>query len=291
MTKNAVVIVFGEALFDCFPNGEQVLGGAPFNVAWHLHALGDQPHFISRIGDDGLGQKIISAMVDWGMDTQLIQIDPDHQTGQVDVNIIKNEPHYIITPKCAYDFISVEVMNNLPDKGMLYHGTLGLRNSISRDCLARIARQPELSVFLDVNLRSPWWQRHEVFGWLEQACWVKMNEDELKQLGFDSSDIYQSMQKLLARFQLQQLIVTQGEKGAIVLVADGRFYQETAEVVDSIVDTVGAGDAFSALFIHGLKAGWSIDKTLTVAQQFAAKVIDLRGAITTESDFYQEFIS
>lgn len=290
MKTNAPVLVFGEALFDCFPDGELVLGGAPFNVAWHLQALGDQPFFISRIGNDGLGRKILSAMGDWGMDMQSIQIDPVHKTGQVEVNLIENQPHYSITADCAYDFISAEVMKNLPDSGILYHGTLGLRNSISRGCLARIVQQPDLSVFLDVNLRSPWWQQQEVFDWLEQARWVKLNEDELHQLGFGSTDICESMHKLQTQFQLEQLIVTQGEKGAIVLAADGSLYQETPASVSHIVDTVGAGDGFSALFIHGLRAGWPIVKTLTVAQQFAAKVIGLRGAMSTEQDFYREFL-
>ena len=290
MKTNAPVLVFGEALFDCFPGGEQVLGGAPFNVAWHLQALGDHPLFISRIGNDELGRKILSAMRDWGMSTHTIQIDPVHQTGQVEVTIIENEPHYTITPNCAYDFISAEVIENLPDSGILYHGTLGLRNSISRDCLARIAQQPDLSVFLDVNLRSPWWQRQEVFHWLERARWVKLNEDELQQLGFVSADICESMHKLQTQFHLEQLIVTQGAKGAIVLAADGRLYQKKPESVNRIVDTVGAGDGFSALFIHGLRAGWPIMETLTVAQRFAAKVIGLRGATATEPVFYQEFL-
>ncbi|MBA1332725.1 carbohydrate kinase, partial [Candidatus Endoriftia persephone str. Guaymas] len=48
-------IIFGEVLFDCFEDGSRVLGGAPFNVAWHLQALGAAPLFISRVGDDSLG--------------------------------------------------------------------------------------------------------------------------------------------------------------------------------------------------------------------------------------------
>ena len=289
MKSIAPVLVFGEALFDCFPDGKKVLGGAPFNVAWHLQALGDHPVFISRVGDDPLGQELLTAIREWGMGTQAIQIDSAHQTGQVEVTIIANEPHYSITPNCAYDFISAEVIENLPGSEILYHGTLGVRNSVSRDCLVRIVRQ-DLSVFLDVNLRSPWWQRQEVFDWLEQARWVKMNEDELQQLGFAAADICESMYKLQTRFQVEQLIVTQGAKGAIVMAADGSFYQETPASVSRIVDTVGAGDGFSALFIHGLRAGWSIEQTLTVAQQFAGKVIGLRGATAMEPGFYQEFL-
>ena len=291
MKKNLPVLVFGEALFDCFPDGQQILGGAPFNVAWHLQALSNQPFFISRIGNDELGQKILNAMRDWGMDMQSIQLDPEHQTGQVEVTLIDKEPQYTITPQCAYDFISEEVIGNLPDYGILYHGTLGLRNNISRNSLALIAKQPDLSIFLDVNLRNPWWKKQEVFTWLEQARWVKMNEDELQQLGFISTNICESMQKLQTQFQLEQLIVTRGEKGAIVLSADGSLYQEKSSSVSHITDTVGAGDGFSALFIHGLRAGWPIIKTLNVAQQFAAKVLGLRGATPTDTSFYQEFIS
>jgi len=167
---------------------------------------------------------------------------------------------------------------------------LGLRNNISKDCLQSIAQQPNLSIFLDVNLRNPWWQKDEVLDWLAQARWAKLNEDELQQLGFVSDDISKSMQQLQAQFHLELLIVTLGEKGAMVMTADGQLYQEEAVLVDCIIDTVGAGDGFSALFIHGLRAGWPIMKTLSIAQQFAAKIIGLRGATTTDAGFYREFI-
>lgn len=291
MKADTPILVFGEALFDCFPRGEQVLGGAPFNVAWHLQALGDHPIFISRVGDDTLGRNIISAMHDWGMQTHTVQIDPAHKTGQVEVTIIEGEPHYCITPNCAYDFISGDMIKNLPDSGILYHGTLGLRNAVSRDCLAEISQRSNLSIFLDVNLRSPWWLRQEVFSWLDQARWVKMNEDELRQLGFVSADIGESMRTLQSQFQLEQLIVTQGAKGAIVLAADSRLYPQTAIPVKHIANTVGAGDGFSALFIHGLKAGWPIDETLSAAQQFAAKVVGLPGATASDPRFYQQFFA
>ncbi len=291
MKTTLPVLVFGEALFDCFPDGEQMLGGAPFNVAWHLQAFGDHPVFISRIGNDGLGRKILNAMHDWGMVTHSMQIDPVNQTGLVEVNFSENEPEYNIVADCAYDFISTEVMDNLPNEGLLYHGTLGLRNNISQHCLAKITQQKGFSVFLDVNLRKPWWQKQEVFDWLKQARWVKMNENELQQLGFGSADICESMHKLRTEFQLEHVILTRGAKGAMVLAEDDSLYREKPALVKHIVDTVGAGDAVSALFIHGLRAGWPIAKTLTIAQHFAGKVIGLRGATTTKENFYQEFLS
>lgn len=289
MTAQKQVFVFGEVLFDCFPTGEQVLGGAPFNVAWHLQALGNQPHFISRVGQDELGQKILNAMDKWVMDTALVQIDPEHQTGQVDIQMLDNEPQYTITPDCAYDFIAADSVSDLPTTGILYHGSLGLRNSVARETFSLLAKNPQLAIFLDVNLRTPWWQKDEVYCWLAQAHWAKLNQDELQQLGFAGADIKQEMTKLQAQFNLQQLIVTRGSEGALVLDAQGEFYSLTPQPVEQLVDTVGAGDAFSAIYIHGLIAGWSISKTLQVAQQFAGKVIGLRGATSTDPAFYQDF--
>ena len=61
-------VIFGEVLFDSFPEeGNMVLGGAPFNVAWNLQAMGQLPYLVSRVGDDALGDRIVGAMDDWDM--------------------------------------------------------------------------------------------------------------------------------------------------------------------------------------------------------------------------------
>ena len=78
MTKRP--LVFGEVLFDCFPDGAEVLGGAPFNVAWHLQGFGQEPLFVSRIGDDIRGNQIRAAMSDWGMSLSGLQLDTSHAT-------------------------------------------------------------------------------------------------------------------------------------------------------------------------------------------------------------------
>lgn len=92
MNKQSDIYIFGEVLFDCFPTGEQILGGAPFNVAWHLQALGDSPQLISRVGKDQLGDEILQEMSSWGLSTSEVQIDREHPTGLVEVSISYNEP-------------------------------------------------------------------------------------------------------------------------------------------------------------------------------------------------------
>ena len=290
MKNQAQLYIFGEVLFDCFPTGEEILGGAPFNVAWHLQAFGDQPCFISRVGRDDRGTRVLQAMRTWGLDAAAVQVDAEHPTGRVEVMIQDNEPSYDIVADSAYDYISAEQVNKPLSTSILYHGTLCLRSRTSRNALREITRHHNVKIFLDVNLRPPWWQRDEVFDWLKSSHWVKMNQEELRLLGGTAADLQQQMAELQESCGLEQLIVTRGEHGTLIRTAAGEFHSLIPEKVERLVDTVGAGDAFSAVYIHGLRVGWPIETSLYHAQLFASKIIGLRGATTTDSAFYQEFI-
>ena len=133
--KNQLIAIFGEVLIDQFPDGLQVLGGAPFNVAWHLQAFGQAPCFISRVGNDLIGELILKEMSAWGMAIENVQIDPDYPTGTVKVAIKDNEPSYEILADQAYDFIATQQLNLLTPYNVLYHGSLALRNDASERTL------------------------------------------------------------------------------------------------------------------------------------------------------------
>jgi len=282
-------VIFGEVLFDCFPDGKQVPGGAPFNVAWHLQAFGDQPRFISKVGDDAFGKKLINAMQQWGMDTSSVQVDRLHQTGHVDIELIDNDPHYTITPNCAYDFIDATTINHDDENGILYHGSLALRNTTTREAFEKLASHPNLSIFMDVNLRAPWYRHDELSHWLTQARWAKLNQHELQQLGAASGDLQRDMDQFQSKHALELLIVTRGEAGAIVRNRNGALHSAAPPVTQQLVDTVGAGDAFTAVFLHGLISDWPLTRILDAAQQFASAVVGLRGATPDDPEFYRTF--
>lgn len=292
MSERSVhVWVFGEVLFDIFPSGEKVLGGAPFNVAWHLQALGDAPLFISRIGEDDEGEKIKDAMADWQMNAAGLQVDRLRPSGRVQVQFENGEPGYRIIADCAYDFIEADQLPEpLPGQGILYHGTLALRQPVSRGALARLRKREGLDLFIDVNLRSPWWQESLVKEWIGQARWVKLNEDELRQLGFTDPDINKAAADLVEEFSLEQLILTRGRAGALVCTGGGGIHQATPPISTEVVDTVGAGDAFAAVYLHGLLNRWTIAETLASAQVFAGMVVGLRGALSRDRNFYRRFL-
>ena len=285
-------LVFGEVLYDCFPDGNTVLGGAPFNVAWHLQGFGLAPLFVSRVGADELGERILAAMSSWGMDTHGVQQDPGHPTGRVVVNFHDNEPSYEIVPEQAYDFIAADAMDGLLREGryaLLYHGSLIARHPPARAALDRL-RAANIPSFVDVNLRDPWWQLPWLDSSLRQAHWAKLNEHELHILARSHESPAAEIPVLAAELRhacgLKVLVVTRGEAGALVL-ADEVTAEFAPPSRGEIVDTVGAGDAFSAVTIMGLLHGWPLAELAKRAVDFAAEVCRMRGATANDHDLYK----
>ena len=283
-------MIFGEVLFDCFPDGQKVLGGAPFNVAWHLQSLGDNPLFISRVGCDELGEKIRETMQMHKMDIGALQMDETYPTGQVQVDIVNDEPHYTIKPDSAFDFISAESIS-VPDTSvLLYHGTLALRNPDSSKALEIVVENANVSRFLDVNLREPWWSQERVRQLLGHSRWVKVNEDELSQLANKISDTESMMHQVQSDYDLELLVVTLGERGALGLSQTEEFVSVKPLSVKKLIDTVGAGDAFSSVLIHGIINSWDLKETMEKAQAFASQIVQIRGAIPVDEELYQNIL-
>ncbi len=283
-------IIFGEVLFDRFPDGTAILGGAPFNVAWHLQAFGLEPLFISSVGTDPLGEQVRHAMQEWGMDLSGLQTDTHYPTGVVDVSFHHGEPQYRIVPDSAWDYIRNEGLPAFPADGLLYHGSLALRQIVSRTSWQWLKQQSSMPRFIDINLREPWWDIETIGYLLEGVHWLKINADELEQIVPQVRDTESRIHHLFDSLPLAWLIVTQGDAGALAVSAQGERLRVRPEQAVQVVDTVGAGDSFSSVLIMGLLKGWPMEQTLRYAQQFAAAVVGLRGATSRERDFYQTFI-
>lgn len=288
--------IFGEVLFDCFPDGSNVLGGAPFNVAWHLQGLGLAPLFISRVGADDLGRQIAGRMREWGMDTAGLQQDADHPTGRVQVSLPGGQPSYEIVPGQAYDFIDrTQALAALKGRtaALLYFGTLITRNPASRSALEALRDRSGLPCFVDLNLRAPWWNEDMLQQALSSAHWLKLNDEELALVSGrrlpDRPALAEAARELIERHGIALVIVTRGARGALAVGAHHEL-EAPAATVTNLTDTVGAGDAFSAVTILGLLQGWPLDATLQRAGAFAASVCALRGATTTDHDFYHRHL-
>lgn len=287
---NNPITIFGEVLFDHFPDGSRVLGGAPFNVAWHLQAFRQGPHFISRIGEDPTGDAVVAAMHKWAMDLSGLQRDSTHPTGIVEVAIENGEPAYKIVPEQAYDYIETDEFEMPSGRGLLYHGTLALRQPVSRAALTALKSGFQGKVFMDVNLREPWWNKDDVLEWLGQSDWVKLNQHELAALHPVSGDLESDMRQFRECYDLQGLIVTSGKHGAIAADNHGAMVSVRPGDVARVIDTVGAGDAFASVILLGLNLDWPLQLTMDRAQSFASALVGQRGATVRDHAFYQPFL-
>ncbi|HEX5538739.1 MAG TPA: carbohydrate kinase [Methylophilaceae bacterium] len=291
------VVLFGEVLIDVFPDGN-VLGGAPFNVARHLRALGLYPVLISRTGNDELRDNVIRTMTDFDMDTTGIQSDPLHPTGQVAVHIDENQHRFEILDNQAYDFIHPAIsrlvgMSVQPE--LVYFGTLAQRHGVSRRALSALLRSLNRPSILDLNLRKPWYDTQILNRSLERADIVKMSNEELatlaKTLRLRGTNEKSQAAALIRKYQLDRVLVTCGKRGAWVIDREGMQAEDhsAGEAVE-LVDTVGAGDAFTAVFMVGTLLGWPTQRTLMRANRFAAAICGIRGAIPHNQDFYSPFL-
>jgi fructokinase len=282
-------VVFGEVLFDCFPD-RRVLGGAPFNVAWNLAGFGAGPLFVGAVGDDEPGRDVQRIMAGWGMDAGGLQVDADHPTGTVLVSLDSGEPGYEIVADQAYDHVNADQALRAVagrENAILYHGSLAVREAGARHALSTLKAHMTGGIFMDVNLRDPWWDTDTMHALMAGATWVKLNDDELTALSADTDAGREArVRGLLARFGLDAVILTRGSEGALVAGADGTWISRPAPPVEGLMDTVGAGDAFSAVTLMGLIHGWDWETILERAARFAARVCTLRGATTEDRAFY-----
>jgi fructokinase len=293
--QNKTVILFGEILADVFPD-RYVLGGAPFNVARHLKGFGLHPVLISRTGDDALRREILATMTGLGMDTQGLQTDLTHPTGQVLVHMENGGHHFEIVPEQAYDFIDTDMACETActlQPELIYFGTLAQRHPFSRRALDALLANTSAVRLLDINLRKPWYDLEILKYSLTKADMLKLNLEELHLLGAllhpDILEITGKASALIKRFGLKNLLVTCGDAGAWLMNAEGHVIGTQIGRSLRIVDTVGAGDAFSAVFILGMFNKWNMETTLARADGFARAVCEIRGAVPKDDSFYEPF--
>jgi len=294
-TEDQTVIAFGETLVDQFRDRD-VLGGAPFNVACHLGALGAHPVLVTRAGRDALGERLLQAMRERGLDLRGVQRDPARPTGRVKVSETAGGHTFDILSDQAYDHIQPiparRVGQSLHPQ-MVYFGTLAQRGD-SRRALHAMLGAVDACVFLDVNLRDPWVDADTLRWSLRQAGVVKLNEDELMRIGdlmmLNGATPQTCAGVLVAGFDLDRVVVTRGAAGAWTLDAGGRIESVAGAPPARVVDTVGAGDGFAAVFMLGMLRGWVLAERLERADAFARALCRIRGAVPAAQDFYRPFI-
>ena len=281
-------VIFGECLVDDF-GAVQRLGGAPFNVAQHLHALGVASVFVSRVGRDASGQHILQQMRDWGMSTNDVTVDALLPTGRVRVTADARQGHHFeILPHQAYDAIGMpsSVIAPIP---WLYHGSLALREDGPSRATWRQLRARAQWRFVDINLRDPWWNPELLAEVIRDSSILKCNVEELEQIirtyGLPPASTLREATQMVARhFHVQAVLLTRGAAGAVY--GDGTNFYEAEATPTVVQDTVGAGDAFVAGWLWSLFRGDAIARRLQRAGELAAAICAISGAVPDQPAFY-----
>jgi fructokinase len=289
------VAVFGEMLVDQFASGP-VVGGAPFNVARHLAAFGHAPLMLSAVGRDAAAELVMSEFARYGMDSSGVQLAAQ-PTGVVDVQMAADGSHrFDIRRGCAWDAIeeapALAAATALAPEGWLYSGTLALRSAASRATGLALMRAHPGPKYLDLNWREGHVTRDVAMAALALADVLKVNEEELAMLcewlGDPAASLDDAAGVVLGQFTLRSLWVTCGAAGSVVFGADGaRLAEAAARPAVRLVDTVGAGDSFSAVVLAGMLRGWEVGTTLARANDFAGHICEVRGAVPSQGEAYR----
>lgn len=289
-----MILVVGEVLIDRFPAYRRI-GGAPLNFAVHLRRLGQSVRLVSRIGKDDDGRCILEHFQRYGLYTDNLQVDDTHITGCVDVSL-DNEgiPSFKIVAPAAYDFIDFKgpiVQNLFRDADMVYFGSLAQRTPHGFDQISRMLKslRPETRRFCDINLRKPYFSAEVISFCLREADILKLNDDELSVIG-RLLDLGLTPEEHIARLQdsyrIETLALTHGEKGSTVFYK-GRRYESPKPRRITVRDTVGAGDAFAAVFAAGILMNRPVPDILTAATDMASFICGQPGALSERDGVYE----
>lgn len=297
--EDLVVVGLGEALFDCFPT-HSVLGGAPVNFALHasalLESLGGTCLPATRVGKDELGDRFFAELRSRNVSTDAVQIDHDHPTGQVIVELdAEGQASYNFASNVAWDHLAPsDTWDQLAKKCCaVAFGTLAQRSPTSRETITRFLSQADRAIRLfDVNLRGDFYSAEMLDQSLRHATALKLNLEELEiivqlldlkvaaAVGDDTS-IGSKLAFISQSFELDWVALTRGAEGTL-LYCDNRVYEASQKAQnwqpEENADSVGAGDACCASLLVGMLLGWPPQRTLELANQVGAFVASRSGA-------------
>ena len=248
------VLCFGEILWDFLPDAAYP-GGAPFNVAYHLHHLGRRALVISAVGRDVLGDELIRRLHAWGLALDGLTRHLDRPTGYVRAALgPQGDARYEISADGAWDRIGLtdEALRATATTPAVVFGSLAQRSPTNQrelDRLLTLAPGDAWRVF-DVNLRPPHDDLDRVRALARRATVLKLNAEEAARLAGPPGGEEAWARTLAAQTGCALICITAGARGAGLLHA-GRWHWEPGRPV-RVVDTVGAGDAFLAALVSAL---------------------------------------
>ncbi len=278
------VVGLGEVLWDLFPNSRQP-GGATANVAFHATQLGATGIVVSRVGRDELGQEIVRYFSEHGLVTTHIQHDDSAPTGAATIEIDEHGHRFTIHEDVAWDRLEFtpHVQAVMQQANAICFGTLAQRGPFSRETIQRCLWEAsdECVVVFDINIRQQYYDRSTIERSMQSANIVKLNADEVvlvqQLLQWPAAGHDEFARRLRGQFGSELVCITRAEHGCFVASADETV--DVAGISVPVVDTVGAGDAFTAALLMSRLENWPLAATARFANGVGALVASHPGAM------------
>lgn len=293
-----MVIAFGEVLWDILPSGKK-LGGAVANCAYRLHQLGTPVSFVSRIGDDELGKEALDILKEKGLPCPMLQMDSHKPTGTVDVSVSpEGDADYVINKDVAYDYIESNeaLLKAASTAKALVFGNLIQRELTSRNTLYELLdAAPQALKIVDINLRKDCYSEETVRQSLARTDIVKLNDKEVQVvsslIGLKAADKESFCSEVLETFDVSTVLVSLGAQG--VYAHDKKEGPIKIQGYPAkVADTVGAGDNFTAGFVHKRLIGADLQQSCEFGNLIGAIVATKTGGMPSLSmDEIQEYKS
>lgn len=279
----AKILSFGEILWDVYPD-QKHLGGASLNFAAHLAKFGHRVEMLSALGADALGEEARRQLSDWNLGDKYVPALSEKETGKCLVTLDENSiPSYNLLNDVAYDCISCDGIDE--DFDVLYFGTLALRGERNSEALTELlAKKSFGEIFVDVNIRPPFYSERTVLFALRHATILKISLEELpviaEILKTDGSDHKAFAKHLSKKYpNLRYVVVTLGGDGAYALNCKNGCDTFCPAKKVKVVSTVGAGDSFGAAFVSEILAGKDLADCLETASALAGYVVSQTAAV------------
>jgi fructokinase len=282
--RKPVIAGIGEVLWDVLDQSEE-LGGAPVNFAYHAGALGAEAYAISSVGDDQRGRAALLELQKREVRTEYITELPGAVTGYVLAKVDSaGVATYEFPDDVAWDKLQIteQTMALAKKLNAVCFGSLGQRSRVSRKAIhGFLGGLPKESLkIFDLNIRQNFYTEEIIRTSLQLADVLKLNDDEIVLLS-EMFNVYgderNQMRQLVDHFSLRLGVLTRGDKGSLLV--------STGEVSDhegypsKVIDTIGAGDSFTAATVIGLLKGYSLDDINEHANRVAAYVCSCQGAM------------
>ena len=284
MTDAPEVIAVGETMFslvaldgplDEATSFRATHGGAESNTCVALVRLGRRAAWVSRLGTDPSGDRILAALEAEGVQLSWVKRDPDRPTGLMLRDTVGTVRYY--RTGSAASAIAPDDLEGVPvEDARAVFGT-GISPLLGRDpgrAIRALFRRARGMRVLDLNLRQGLWGSDRTVALIApllRSCDVVLGGvDEVR--AFEDASTTQGLARAFARRGPGEVVVKGGRLGAGALDPEGRWHEVAPAPVED-VDPVGAGDAFDAGYLHARLNGADVPEALLEGARCGAAAV------------------